>query len=327
MNRSLACAVFVVAVLILPSVLWADGADVPDGPVQVFILAGQSNMVGHGKVEKGRDPANPENKNAAGGIGSLRYMVNQDPDRYGAGGAVPLVNEKGDWAVRNDVWIWSTTDKERPGKLTCGFGHNGWIGPEFGFGHVMGNHLGNPVLIIKTAWGGKSLAQDFRPPSSEGETGPYYEKMITLVNQVLSDLEGHFPQLQNREYEIAGFGWHQGWNDRINDSFVRQYEQNLANLIRDVREDLGVEDLPVVVATTGMGGSDDYKELAREQAAVAGHDEFKDTVAVVRTRKFWRPPEKSPSKFGYHWCHNGETHYLIGDAMGRAMKQLIGNED
>ena len=54
-------------------------------------------------------------------------------------------------------------------------------------------------------------------------------------------------------YEIAGFGWHQGWNDRVTSAFADEYESNMANFIKDVRASLGVPDLPFVIATTGVG--------------------------------------------------------------------------
>lgn len=290
-------------------------------PVKVFILAGQSNMEGHGKVEMGHD-------NVEGGLGSLRHLV-EDPDtawHYG-----DLVDANGEWRVRPDVWIWSTTDGGEKGKLTVGYGARDFIGPELGFGRIAGNYYDGPILLIKTAWGGKSLAKDFRPPSSQGETGPYYEKMIKEMKDVLANLGEHFPEFQDREYEIAGFGWHQGWNDLINDDFVKEYEENLANLIRDVRADLEVKDLPVVIANSGFAGwyargRQRHPGIISAQAAVSDstkHPEFAGTVATVETRYFWRPAEVSPSGAGYHWNHNAESHMLIGDHMGHAMINLI----
>lgn len=289
--------------------------------VKVFILAGQSNMEGHGKVERGHE-------NVEGGMGSLRHLA-EAPDtawRYG-----DLLDADGDWRVRSDVWIWSTTDGGEKGKLGVTFGARNFFGPELGFGRVAGNYYDRPILLIKTAWGGKSLAEDFRPPSSQGETGPYYKKMIKEVNGVLGNIGKRFPEFQGREYEIAGFGWHQGWNDLINDDFVRQYEKNLTNLIQDVRSDLGVKDLPVVIANSGFAGwyargRQRHPGIISAQGAVSDctkHPEFAGTVATVETRYFWRPAEVSPSGAGYHWNHNAETHMLIGDHMGHAMINLI----
>ena len=52
-----------------------------------------------------------------------------------------------------------------------------YFGPELQFGHVLGDHFDNQVLLIRTAWGGRSLLGDFRPPSSGGEVGPYYREV------------------------------------------------------------------------------------------------------------------------------------------------------
>ena len=162
-------------------------------PVKVFILAGQSNMEGHGiiKIDPGRNE----------GKGSLEYLVKDaaTKNRY-----KHLVDETGQWIVRDDVWIWYLG---RQGGLTVGYGaRNDWIGPELQFGHVVGDYFDNQVLLIKTAWGGKSLAKDFRPPGSGGEVGPYYVEMMKDVKDVLANLKQHFPGYDGRGYELAGFG-------------------------------------------------------------------------------------------------------------------------
>ena len=72
--------------------------------------------------------------------------------------------------------------RELDGPLAPGFGsRDDAIGPELGFGHVVGEHLDEQVLLIKVAWGGKSLAVDFRPPSAGGDVGPYYTELLEHV--------------------------------------------------------------------------------------------------------------------------------------------------
>ena len=282
-------------------------------PVKVFILAGQSNMQGQGFIK-----ADPQRN---GGKGSLEYLV-KDPataDKF-----KHLMDKDGQWVVRDDVWIHYL---DRKGKLTVGYGaKEDRIGPELGFGDVIGDAYEEPVLLIKLAWGGKSLAKDFRPPSSGGEVGPYYKEIIERTKAVLKDLKTEFPEFGDRGYELAGFGWHQGWNDRVNQAFNDEYEKNLANFIRDIRKDLGVKDLPFVIAETGMSGPEEKNppalSLMKAQAAVAGYEEFKGNVAFVGTKSFWRDKEASPTGQGYHWNTNAETYYLIGEAMGQAMKKL-----
>ncbi len=301
----------VAAIIILTSSVWAE--PVGKGPVKVFILAGQSNMEGAGAIRG--------NLQRNDGKGSLEYLV-KDPataDRY-----KHLVDEKGDWVVRDDVWIWYF---DRKGGLTVGYGsRNDRIGPELQFGHVVGDQYEDQILLIKIAWGGKSLAKDFRPPSSGGEVGPYYKELFQHVRDVLANLETHFPEYDGQGYEIVGLGWHQGWNDRVNQAYNDAYEKNMANFIRDVRKELAIEGLPFVIAETGMSG---HKEthpralsLMRAQAAVAKYEEFKGNVAFVGTKDFYRPPEVSPSGQSYHWNSNAETYFLIGHGMGKAMIEL-----
>ena len=279
--------------------------------VKVFILAGQSNMQGHGRVEGDSD----HNE----GKGSLTYLAENDP-KYES-----LRKGSGSWVERDDVSVWYLG---RKGKLAPGFGaRDGLIGPEYGFGQVMGEALDEPVLLIKTAWGGKSLAVDFRPPSSGGDVGPFYTEMVGHVKSVLENLKNEFPRLGS-DYEIAGFGWHQGWNDGCDMGMCQQYEENMKNFIRDVRKELGMETLPFVIADSGFGGggeSNNRRLMIREAQAAPGKvREFKGNFACVETADFWRTVEESPSKQGYHWNGNAETYYLIGEAMGEAMQELMG---
>jgi hypothetical protein len=285
--------------------------------VKVFILAGQSNMQGHGKVA-----AEPS---ANDGKGSLEWLVRNTDT---ASRFKHLIDEDGQWIARKDVQIWYL---DRFGDLGPGFGfREGYIGPELGFGQVVGDAIEEPVLLIKLAWGGKSLAQDFRPPSSGGEVGPYYQQILQLTRQALVDAKSLFPQYADRQLELAGFGWHQGWNDRVNQEFNDQYEQNLAHFIRDIRKDLGAPLLPFVIAETGMSGPEEKHpraiSLMKAQAAVAEYIEFRGNVAFVGTRDFYRPQHQSPSGQEYHWNSNAETYYLIGEGMGRAMVELLGGD-
>ena len=210
-------------------------------PLKVFILAGQSNMEG---------PAS---------IATFDY-IGDDPV------TAPLLKKMrgadGNPTVCDGVWISYLTGAgeknfELNGKLTAGYGSM-WgqdatkpgknIGPEFTFGLTMDAAFDEPVLIIKAAWGGKSLHTDFRPPSAgpyqlssfqeknypkqEGhgipkdfekwkvdkakETGHYYRLMIEHVKKVLADPKRVYPQYDAAQgFEVAGFAWLQGWNDMV----------------------------------------------------------------------------------------------------------------
>lgn len=287
-------------------------------PVKVFVLAGQSNMQGHGMVA-----LNPERNE---GKGSLQWMVT---DEEASKSFAHLVDDEGEWAERDDVKIWYF---ERSGNLQPGYGaREEMIGPELGFGVEVGNTFDEPVLLIKIAWGGKSLAADFRPPSSGGEVGEYYKLLVKHTRDVFNDAAELFPELEGRDLELVGIGWHQGWNDRVNQSFNDAYEENMANFIRDIRIEFKAPKLPFVIAETGMSGHEEKHpraiSLMEAQAAVAEHEEFVGNVAFVGTKSFYRPAEQSPSGQAYHWNNNAETYYLIGEAMGKAMIDLLPDAD
>jgi len=283
------------------------------GPVKIFILAGQSNMQGQGEISPSTT------------MGTLAYTVANDP-----GGAYQFAsNGAGGWATRDDVWMhYERNDTTLlTGGLTVGYGAtNSTIGPELGFGKVVGDHYDNQVLLVKAAWGGKSLAVDFRPPSSGRATGFYYSEILRLVSEATTNLATDFPEYNGLGYEIVGFGWHQGWNDRVNQTHNNEYEVNMANLIRDIRSALGIPNLPFVIATTGMSGWDETHpralSLMNAQLAIPLYPEFQGNVFTVETRDFWRDPSTSPSPGGnqaFHWNRNAAIYLDIGLAMGEAL--------
>ncbi|MFO0911407.1 MAG: DUF6288 domain-containing protein [Pirellulales bacterium] len=248
-------------------------------PLKVFILAGQSNMQGHAAIST-FDSMADDPKTAP----LLKEMLGPD--------GKPRVCEK--------VWISSVgclgdaySDlTEAKGKLTAGFGApENKIGPEFTFGLTMEKRLNEPVLIIKTSWGGRSLHTDFRPPSGgafewreaelaekreRGEdienikaekvkaTGVYYREMIAHVRKVLKDIKRVVPDYDEKQgYELAGFVWFQGFNDYVDGGVYPEqnqpggydlYADLLGHLIRDVRKDLSAPQLPFVIGVMGIDG-------------------------------------------------------------------------
>ncbi len=288
----------------------------PAGKVQVFILAGQSNMEGQGVVSMDH----PDYYNGGKGnlVWSMEHAVSKDRMRH-------LRDANGQWVVRDDVEIsFKVRGQVRKGPLTVGYtgyGGSSHIGPELQFGHVMGDFFDEPVLLIKTAWGGKSLYQDFRPPGSGGEVGPYYTQMIQEVRDALT-------ALGDRDYEIRGFVWMQGWNDMCTDAAVPEYADNLVNLARDIRREFQSPGLPIVIGELGNGGAAEpgsrmqqFRDAQRQGA------ERIENARFVMTRDFARPRELSPNiGHGHHWYGNAESYFLIGDALGEGMKELLSRE-
>ena len=293
--------------------------------VKVFLLAGQSNMEGQGVV----DLDHPRYYN--GGKGILeRVMADPAKAKYYA----HLKDKDGQWVVRDDAFIrFRNKQGVMAGGVSIGFTGYGsdksrhHIGPELQIGHVLGDHFKEPVLLIKTAWGGKSLYKDFRPPSAGGETGPYYKQMLDEVEEALAGIGKEFPELKGRKPEWAGFVWFQGWNDMFDKDALAEYEQNLVHLIQDLRKELKSPDLPVIVGELGNGGpkaGGNMLAIRAAQKAATERKKFKGKVGFVSTTDFARPKEDSPNVgHGHHWFGNAESYFLIGDALGKGMVELL----
>lgn len=240
-------AVFLTALLLT--------AGVEAKPLKVFILAGQSNMEGPANISTfdyiGDDPATapmlkmmrgPDGKPAVSEGAWISYLTGADDNNFVLSGKLT--------AGYGSMW---GQDPTKPGDK---------IGPEFTFGLTMHAALGEPVLIIKAAWGGKSLHTDFRSPGAgpyvmpketqalweqhpqgahgipkaedrpkwnaekTAATGVYYRLMIEHVKNVLTDLGKVIPGYDaSQGYEIAGFAWLQGFNDMVDGQVYPDHNQ------------------------------------------------------------------------------------------------------
>ncbi len=301
----------------LAALSWAQQglAAVKAGPVKVFILAGQSNMEGKAKVAL------------------LQYQIKQPATRD----MFKHLQHNGQWVQREDVWL---KFLDRKGRLTVGYGSPGCIGPELEFGNTVGDRYQEQVLLIKTAWGGRSLYRDFRSPSAglpdqqvlekmlaglrarkpdatldeiKAPFGATYRAMLDEVNSTLANLKQLFPEYGGQGYELAGLVWFQGWNDMINAEYTAEYAVNMAHFIRDVRKDLKAPGLPVVIGQMGVDGAnanDNVRKFKAAQAAVMDVPEFKGNVALVKTDVFWDTEADAVFKKG--WRENIEQWNTVG---------------
>jgi alpha-galactosidase len=257
----------------------------------------------------------------------------------------------GSWKVSDRVWVsYLVGRRTKQGPLTVGFGEGDReIGPELLFGHVLGEACAGPLLLVKVTQGPMSLGVEGRPPSS-GAPGPFYKKMIDTVRTVLADPHAHHPHYRGQGCEVAGFVWFQEWNDHLRPNLMAQYEANLVNLIRDVRRDLGVPRLPVVIGDMGIEGNNPnplIRPMRKAQAAAARRPEFTGSVRLVHTAPYWDAPAHAllrkgfdPIKNNWHdeavkkqferlgckpeflYLGSGKTFALIGQAFGEAMTEL-----
>lgn len=320
----------------------------PSQPVQVYIMLGQSNMLGFGRV-------GPQETK-----GTLEYLVKSQ-------GKYPhLVDGSGQWTIRQDVRYVHVMDSRGTDYKEMGVFsdvRNEWLtpnksfGPELGFGQVLGDFHREPVLLLKACIGNRSLGWDLLPPGSEqfehegkiyagyGDVanfwdkgsepkpvpwyaGRQYDADTAHAQAVLKDLEKYYPGYQGQGYRIAGFVWWQGHKDQ-NAALASRYEQNLVRLIETLRKDFESPDAKFVLATgCGNPGRESFgKQIAEAQLAVDGdlgkYPEFRGNVKAIDNRDLWRDADQSPIDQGHHYNHNAETYYETGERLGHAMVQML----
>lgn len=344
--------------------LFAGNAEIPgsDGksadlnkPVQVFIMLGQSNMVGLGKVK--------------GGDNSLEHAVRQKK-KYSY-----LVDDAGVWAVRKDVRIVQYMSGKGPLRNDWLAVSGGSLGPEYGIGHPLGNALEAPVMLLKCCIGNRALGWDLLPPGSERrefvardksgmekklvyagykdkpefwemdiskglktEPAPWVDKNgkpidwyagkqwdydIGDAKKALANLEKHYPGAKN--HEVAGFFFWQGERDAGNAGHAAHYEKNLVAFIKTLRKEFKAPSAKFVLATLGesaKGGNGPGADVLQAHLAVDGNSgkypEFRGNVATIYTH----PMAQGGSGNG-HYGGKAEVYMDVGEAMGKAMVQLL----
>ncbi|MCY2953870.1 MAG: sialate O-acetylesterase [Planctomycetota bacterium] len=363
-TRIQSAAVFIAVALMAQLALSAADAPMarPDGkpadmtkPVQVFILLGQSNMVGLGKVK--------------GGDGSLEFAV-KEKKKYSY-----LVQDDGKWTERQDVRFVRYMSGKGPLNNEWMTVKGGTLGPEFGIGHPVGNAIDAPVMILKCCIGNRSLGWDLLPPGSERfefvakdradvekkmvfagykdkpdswemdpakglktEPAPWVDKSgkpidwyagkqwdsdIGDAKKALAELDKHYPGAKG--YEVAGFFFWQGEKDAGNAGHAAKYEENLVRFIKALRKEFDAPNAKFVLATMGesvkASGGNGGKVL-EGHLAVDGtsgkYPEFKGNVATIYTH----PMAQAGSGNG-HYGGKAEVYMDVGEAMGKAMVGLL----
>eukprot|EP00040_Diaphanoeca_grandis_P038568 m.256780 g.256780 ORF g.256780 m.256780 type:complete len:350 (-) comp34682_c0_seq1:127-1176(-) len=337
------------ATLLASSQLAAAAPTKAGSPVQVYLLLGQSNMLGEGKI-------GPVTTN-----GSLEYAV-QTEHKY------PYL-----WDAETKSW---TTSKTVRNVFIMGSGNASFadsklqknefmtvsgsvIGPELGIGWKLDNFTTEPTMMLKTCIGDRALGWDLLPPGSESfdytdpknsslvytyagyhqspsrwvkgttpvpigwEAGIQYDGDTNRADVILANLDTYYPGAVG--YEVAGFFWWQGDRDSRDMALSERYELNLVKLIKTLRTQYKAPNAKFVTASLGQtvkGDTDGGGLILDAMLNVDGdsgkYPEFKGNVKAVYSH-----PYSMGSSSGSHYGGNAETYMNIGQAMGEAMVDLL----
>lgn len=175
--------------------------------IQLFILAGQSNMVGS---RSNLDDLPPD-------------LQKPQPEVL--------------WYDRQNEWVTLQPPTE-PLPFTQRVANSQGFGPEIALSATLSRHLNQPIALVKYAQNGTNLETQW----NSGIEGSLYHQMLNRVQQAIAELSR-----LGYEVEIAGFFWMQGESDAKSDRYMASnYAQNFTHFISRLRQDLNQPQLPVI---------------------------------------------------------------------------------
>jgi len=310
--------------------------------VKVFIIMGQSNTLEMGKV--------------AGGEGSLENAVKEE-NLYPF-----LIDDEANWTARNDVR--QVHVMQRRGNMSVGRNdflsvRGNKIGIDQGIGHELGNAIDEPVMILRSSIGNRSLGWDLLPPGSERYefkdpkdektyaypayndevrhsrwekgsppeppkhgwyAGKQYDDDVANAKKVLAELDKYYPDAKG--YEVAGFLWWQGDKDRYDAGHAYRYGQNLVTLVKALRKDFNAPNAKFVCAT--LGQTDKDNATGNEKMILEGMMALADNPEFKGdVAVVYSHPLSMGSASNAHYSGNAKTYMNVGLSMGQAMVDLL----
>jgi len=327
------------------------------GTLQVILMAGQSNMEGHANTYGDYNSGAPaleflaETSDYVSILPPAIYTCKED---IVLGWLLPRTDV---WAVHFDsvggtmLQVEPTSADDPPGSwstavlpLGPGFGFSNsrsTFGPELGMGIYLADRIADPLLIVKSDHGGRTLAVNFRPPSAVaargGVTGPDYLDSVASFQWILDDLDADLADNNVLDaygnamaYEVAAFGWLQGFNDGLDAAKRAEYEDNLVDFINDIRaSDPRIpNDLPFIIPESS--DASDELNTARQNAVATINAANPNSAVFFGTREMknldWSAQGYPFSTgAGFHFNNRAENYLEIGWRMGGSRRPRSGS--
>jgi hypothetical protein len=162
------------------------------------------------------------------------------------------------------------------------------LGPAYGFAKEMARQTKRPVGLVVNARGGSSINSWLK-----GSKDGYYEEALSRVRIAMK--QGGV---------LKAILWHQGEADCSN---PEAYKQKLISLVKDLREDLGMPNLPVIVGqisqwnwTKREAGTVPFNQMIKKVSSFIPYSDWVSSKGLG-----WYKDEKDP-----HF--NTEAQLLLG---------------
>ena len=327
--------------------------------VQVYIMMGQSNMLGEGKIGLPGDKSAGKNTTLFSAVhaGKYPYLWDKSTSNWTTSKTMRNVFVMGSGGPTSKVTLQTNNF------MNGGEGHRGSIGPELGIGGMLEQGVAVPTMMLKSCIGNRGLGWDLLPPTQKSfdwpdpknasevwtyagygqspsrwlkgttpkpigwKAGIQYDGDLKRADDVLADLKTYYPDATG--YEVAGFFWWQGDRDSRDLAYTEHYEANLVALIKALRLHYKVPKAPFVTASLGQSTlpvsaclgncGGGILQAMMNVADATKYPDFKGNVGFVNSH----PLENTPGSSGGHYGGDALTYMNIGEAMGMAMTKLL----
>jgi len=332
-------------------------------PVQVFIMMGQSNMLGEGKVTG--LSTNNTLEHAVFVDNMYPYLKDEKNNNWAVADQVRNVfimtsgnatfNQS---TLQDNEWMQAPDGKVVGSKKSS-------IGPELGIGFSLANvtSLGH-VMTLKSCIGNRALGWDILPPGSPSwevtdtkgvvhtyagygqaprnwvkggpikptsggvaswYAGKQWDGDTANALHILDNLSTYYPGAT--KYEVAGFFWWQGDKDSRDMGLAGHYEENLVNFIKAVRTTFKAKpNAPFVTASLGQtvkGSTGGDGLILDAMLAVDGTSGKYPDFKGNVAAVYTHPLLNTPGSSGAHYGRDAKTYMNVGEAMGAAMVKLL----
>lgn len=194
----------------------------------------------------------------------------------------------------------------------------GAFGPELGLAEKLNAlYPDKTFFIIKCAWGGTNLYDQWLSPSSWGKTGTLYKQFTVFAETSLEYLTS-----KNYDVDIEGMCWMQGESDAVSDEASKQYAEHLNNFIEDVRKkfsdyaaDDGIAFVDAYIAANPAYWVY-YENVNRGKLEVAQRSELNAVIDTITAGlSCSEEPEGSPDLAHYDSLSQIKLGHLFGEQL------------
>ena len=237
--------------------------------------------------------------------------------------------------------VWD--EPTRKGKMVPGFGagnHNPprYFGPELFISRMLRKYKAFPedvpILFIKIAAGGSTLYDHWRSPTAHArlqemnmppaQNPSFYTGAIELLRGATKNIGTLFSELDGRTTEFHSFVWFQGFNDAVNmdarPAMLMTYENNLVDLVGDLRSDLGDVYVSIIASQICVNYDLGVDDKSADRSTLR--------TAQIRAQKRIAKSTSSDSYGVNRWYHYGGLGQVhLGIDAGHNLADLILSSD